>query len=488
MIEYPRIVENHVFKMNDQSLLFDVNRCKLFSIDDPTSVVAELCDGRHVQALRETAADILSLRKEEIDQLLSELDEAGLLSEAPSVIGSKFEELGVPTNYSVSALALHVIHDCNLRCAYCYGGGGDFGGERVAMSEEVALKAVDFLIRESGDQQSLNITFFGGEPLMNLPLIKKVTEYCRQKERETGKTFNLGMTTNGTLLTDKTLKYLNENRISVGISIDGPKETHDKYRRYEDQSGSFDRLMEGTRKLLDSRDGRVTARITVTRDNLNIVDITKFISELGFRKVNLALVSTSDGSPLSIRKEDLHYIAEQYQQLAEEFIASIKEKKRYFINVFTSRLELLHNRKFMFYDCGAGRRYMAVSPEGGIYMCHRFVGMEEQRMGDLDHGFSEDMLRDVVNSHVEQKEGCGDCWARYMCGGGCFYNSVEKGGTLRSSPGDFCDSYKSLFETTMYLYHQLQSYDDTIIDRLLAPRGSNYFDEIDEMERRGELV
>ena len=477
MLTHPYIVETHMFKYENKPFIFEVIGQNLYDVDEDTYNIAQLCDGSSSDTIVQIARDKYGLDNEYTKNILSDLEKNKLIMDQKAHIFHRTEKIEFPDKMPIYALALHVAHDCNLRCLYCYGSGGSFGGPRDYMDEKTALRSIDFLLENAPVELQYSIIFFGGEPLMNYDLIKKVTEYCRKKEKETGKVFNLGMTTNGTLLNDEMMEYFDKNGITIGISIDGPKEIHDQCRKCADGSGSFDSMFKNVEKLLERRDGKVTARITLTRKDLEMHKITHEVENMGFKKVNVALVEADENTPFAIHKEDLEVINQEYKIIAEEMYNAIIERRKFYTNIFYSHLSMLHNKNIMFYNCGAGRRYMAVAPDGSLYLCHRFAGMENYKMGDVFNGILPGTQKNVINAHVDAREECQECWARYICGGGCFYNSVEKGGSLYKSPNFYCESYKCLFETSMYLYWKLNSYDPTIVERLLAPAGENYYDE-----------
>ncbi len=482
MFNNTQVVENHLFEMEGQYFFFDVRKCDLYNLDIVAYIIAELCNDRTSEEIISLASNQLSLPYSSVKEVFDELVELGLIYDKDnndngySDPSFNFEKENV-----VSTLALHIVHDCNLRCTYCYGDGGSYGGERKKMPEEVALKSIDFLVNQNyGEHKVFNISFFGGEPFMNFDLIKEVTEYCRSIENRTDLRFNLGLTTNGTCFTEEILEYVEKNRISIGISIDGPKYIHDEYRKYASKKGSYDDVMEGANKLLKQRDGRVTARITVTKQNLNIFDITQQIEKLGFKKINFALVSVDKDSPLAIGEENYPEIAKEYKKIANKMIESVKRKERFHTNLFYSHLRLLNKKEFMFYACGAGRRYLAVSPEGNFYLCQRFVGIDKYKVGNIYEGLTTDLNEFASSIKVTARKGCSKCWARFLCGGACLYQAINNEDSLLSAPEQDCKTYKDLYEATMYLYWKLTEEDDTLIDRLLAPAGSNYYDENNE--------
>lgn len=452
-IKEMKLIENHIFKSENEYFLFCVNNMQAFEIDKEMFECLSL--------LKSGSEEI----PYEYDEVLKELIENKILIDKDEDEGKNcFGKVEEYVDFPLKSFALHLVHDCNLRCTYCYGEGGSYGGERKPMTEEVAIKAIDFLLDHSGDLNNIGITLFGGEPLLNMPLIKKIVNYCREKEKETGKEISLGTTTNATLLDEETRKYLNENNITVGISIDGPKEVHDSCRVNVNGTGSYDQMIENTKELIKERDGRVTARITLTRNYMQMDQIMQFIEKLGFRKVNIAFVSGEDESPITIKEDDFKVIAEEYHKIANRMLETLRNDEPFYNNLFYSHLRQLHDKNPMLYNCGAGRKYMSVDPEGNIFICHRFVGKDDYKVGTVFTDINKEKVREVAYAHVEHKEGCKECWARYLCAGGCFYNSYEKGKNLLAAPEAYCDLYKKQYEVSIELYSKMKEISPEFIE------------------------
>lgn len=439
-----KIIENHTFRTENGFYLFGVNNMQAFEIDKDTFECISLLN---------SGKDVIS---SDYSEIIEELVENEIIIESDEK-KNNFGKVEEYVDFPIKSLALHLVHDCNLRCTYCYGEGGSYGGERKPMTDEVAFKAIDFLLYNSGELPNVSITLFGGEPLLNMPLIRKIVDYCRKREKETGKEISLGMTTNATLLDKETREYLNKNNITVGISIDGPKEVHDSCRVNVNGTGSYNQMIENTKELLKERDGRVTARITLTRNCMQMDQIMQYIEKMGFRKVNIAFVSGEDESKITIKKGDFEVIAKEYDKIADRMLNALEAKEPFYNNLFYSHLRQLHDKTPMLYNCGAGRRYLAVDPEGNLFICHRFVGKTDYKVGTVFTEIDKNKVREVVYAHVEHKEKCKECWARYLCAGGCFYNSYEKGGNLLAAPDTYCDLYKKQYEVAIELYNKMKN-------------------------------
>lgn len=449
------LIENHTFSTENGYYFFGVNHLEAFELDKEA-----------FECIQSLNSD-MEISADKCNDILDELIKNKILIEKAEIKNNygKVEDF---VDFPLQSLALHLVHDCNLRCTYCYGEGGSYGGERKAMTEEVAFKAIDFLLNHSGELPTVNITLFGGEPLLNMPLIRKIVEYSRKKEQETGKEITLGTTTNATLLDKETRQYLNDNNITVGISIDGPKDIHDSCRINVNGHGSYDQMIDNTKNLISERKGRVTARITLTRNCMQMDQIMQFIEEMGFRKVNIAFVSGEDNSPITIKKSDFEIIAKEYEKIADRMVDALKHDKPFYNNIFYSHLRQLNDKSPMLYNCGAGRKYLAVDPNGNLFICHRFVGKEDYNVGTVFTEIRKEKIKEVAYAYVDHKETCKTCWARYLCAGGCFYNSYEKGKNLLAAPDTYCDLYKKQYEIVIELYSRINAIAPHFIEDFFA--------------------
>ncbi|MBQ6795434.1 MAG: thioether cross-link-forming SCIFF peptide maturase [Clostridia bacterium] len=327
----------------------------------------------------------------------------------------------------IKALCLHIAHDCNLRCRYCFAHGGEYMGKREIMSPEVGKKAIDFVIKESGARRNIEIDYFGGEPLMNFETVKEITEYAKAEGEKHGKNFRFTITTNGILLDDKKMEYINENMGNIVLSIDGRKEVHDKVRVRVDGSGSYDSIVNKFIKVARSRNQEnYYVRGTFTRDNLDFAEDVMHLADLGFEQISVEPVVAQESEDYALRKEDLPRIFEEYDRLAEKILEARKNGK--WFNFFHYMIDLHESpcAYKMLSGCGAGHEYAAVTPSGDIYPCHQFVNDPKYKMGDVFEGVVDKDIRDVfVKSNIYTKEPCGDCWARFYCSGGCAANAIS---------------------------------------------------------------
>ena len=321
------------------------------------------------------------------------------------------------------------------------------------MSLETGKKALDYLMENSGNRRNLEVDFFGGEPLMNFDVVKDLVRYGRKREKDTGKHFRFTLTTNGVLMTDEVMEFLDKNMDNVVLSIDGKKENHDRLRYYASGKGSFDDIYEKFKKFVEMREDRLYfARGTFTSYNLNFADDVRFLADSGFDSLSLEPVVTKPTEPYVLKEEHLPVIFEQYEALADEIIKRHEEGNP--INYYHFEIDL--NQGPCAYKrlsgCGAGIEYLAVTPEGALYPCHQFVGEKSMEMGTLDDSY-EDLKKplDFRNAHVYKKDSCRNCWARFYCGGGCHANAYYSNGNIFEPYELGCEMEKKRVECAIYV-------------------------------------
>ena len=321
----------------------------------------------------------------------------------------------------VKALCLHVAHDCNLRCKYCFGKTGNFGMTRELMPLGVAKAAIDFLLDKSGPRRNLNVDFFGGEPLLNFDVVKATIEYCDEKAKPLGKHVDFTVTTNCVLLDDQVASFLNERNVLVVLSIDGRREINDRMRVMPGGRGSYDHVAPKLAKFIRTRDpDSYYVRATYTRHNLDFASDVLHLAELGAKSISAEPVVGGSGREYGIQPEDLSAIEAEYENLTRLFVDRHGSGRGFLFYHFNIDLDGGPCLKRRLSGCSAGIDYLAVSPGGDIYPCHQFVGKPEFEMGNVFQGrVSPGIISDFRNAHVYSKIGCGSCWARFICSGGC---------------------------------------------------------------------
>ncbi len=431
----------HCFSFDNDYYLYDVTSGSLHKCDALTCQVIN-----KMQGLPYDFGDVEESVIREIEGEINELKAEGLLMK---------EDVNVapPKSEHVKALCLHICHDCNLRCKYCFAGTGDYKGHREFMSEEVALKAVDFLIENSGNRKILEMDFFGGEPLLNFDVVKRTVEYANEKASALGKKFLFTMTTNGVLLRGEIADWLNENMENVVLSLDGRQEIHDDVRKTVNGKGSFEVIIQNFKDFVAKRgDKSYYIRGTFTNKNLDFAKDVLFMADSGFKEISLEPVVLEKGHELAITEEMLPEIKEEYKRLAREYIKRRKEGKGFHFFHFTIDLEGGPCLAKRVNACGAGNEYFSVTPVGDIYPCHQFADKPEFYMGNVFEGkINEEIRAKFKNSSLFTREGCEDCFARYHCSGGCAANNYVFNGDINKPYKQTCEMLKARTECAMHI-------------------------------------
>ena len=353
----------------------------------------------------------------------------------------------------MKALCLHIAHDCNLACKYCFAEEGEYHGRRALMSFEVGKKALDFLIANSGNRINLEVDFFGGEPLMNWNVVKQLVEYGRSQEKEHNKKFRFTLTTNGVLLNDEIMEFCNREMSNVVLSLDGRPEVNDRMRPFRNGKGSYELIVPKFQKFAKSRGEKdYFVRGTFTRNNLDFGNDVLHYADLGFEKLSMEPVVASPEEPYSIREEDLPQIMDEYDRLAKEFVKRQKEGRGFKFFHFMLDLSQGPCVAKRLSGCGSGTEYLAVTPWGDLYPCHQFVGNEEFLLGNVDTGVVNTKVRDEFKlCNVYAKEKCKNCFARFYCSGGCAANSFNFHGSITDAYDIGCEMQKKRIECAIMI-------------------------------------
>jgi uncharacterized protein len=353
----------------------------------------------------------------------------------------------------VKALCLHVAHDCNLACRYCFAGEGEYRGKRALMSFEVGKKALDFLVQNSGKRRNLEVDFFGGEPLLNWQVVKRLVEYGRSLEEPWDKNFRFTLTTNGILLDEEILEFLNREMANVVLSIDGRKDVHDEMRPLRGGQGSYDRILPKFLEVAKSRGGKdYYVRGTYTHDHTDFSKDVLHLADLGFDRISVEPVVAGADKGYAITEADLPKLKEEYDRLAVAMLAREKEGKGFCFFHFMIDLTGGPCVAKRLSGCGSGTEYLAVTPWGDFYPCHQFVGNEKFRMGNVDAGLVRTDLREEFKAcNVYARSKCRKCFARFYCGGGCAANAYQFHGDLREVYEIGCELQKKRVECALMI-------------------------------------
>ncbi len=452
--------ESHAFEAAGQRFLYLVPSAAVFALDECAGAVMHVLGERPRQA-HEVADDLQGrFDAAEVADSLAELLRV-------RAIGSASARLSTPkivplTPVPLQTLVVNVTNQCNLSCTYCYEYGEDKivntanGRQPKFMNEETARESVDFLLRESGP--TAHMTFFGGETLLNFPVLKSTVAYARGRAAELGKEIDFSLTTNATLLRPDVIEFLANERVGVTISIDGPEELQDKLRVFPNGAGSYAVIAPKIKALIARHRSRpIGARVTLTRGTLDVTRIYRHLAdELGFWEVGFAPVTTAPGREYALEDRGFDVLLSQFRALAQEFLqASLDGRHHGFSNV-RETLQEIHHGHAKAYPCGAGMGLMGVATDGEVALCHRFAGSETHRIGSVTDGVDRAAQSTFLESHhVAEKVACQTCWARPICAGGCYHEAHTRYGTTVQPNLHYCEWIRGWTHTCLEIYGEL---------------------------------
>ncbi len=443
----------HQYRNNGFRIVLDVNSGAIHVVDELMyEVVARYESGTPEEIRRELSQ---AYAPEEIDEALAEIRE--LIGQkalfTPDEYEDYIEELGKNRPTVVKALCLHIAHDCNLACKYCFAEEGEYHGKRELMSFEVGKAALDFLVRESGNRRNLEVDFFGGEPTLNFQVVKDLVAYGRSLEAPHNKKFRFTLTTNGVRLDDEIMDFANREMDNVVLSIDGRKEVHDYMRPFPNGSGSYDLVVPKYRRFADSRgQQRYYVRGTFTRHNPDFAQDVIHLMELGFKQISVEPVVAPEEADYAIREEDLPQLYAEYDRLAQEILRRHKNGEDFNFFHFMIDLEGGPCVAKRLSGCGSGTEYLAVTPWGDLYPCHQFVGNDRFYMGNVFEGVTrQEIVSDFKSCNVYSKEKCRGCFARFYCSGGCAANSYNFHGSIHDTYDIGCALQKKRVECAIMI-------------------------------------
>ncbi len=445
----------HKFTLNGLYIVLDVNSGGVHIVDEmtydllddakppfadecPAEILEKLSGKYDAEELKECYLELKSLYEEKI---LFSVDDY-----------EKYAAFAVAS--PIKAMCLHIAHDCNLRCTYCFASTGDFGTGRKLMPVETGKMAIDFLLEKSGNRENLELDFFGGEPLMNFDAVKEIVQYAREREKEYGKHFRFTITTNGLLLDDDKIDFINKEMSNVVLSIDGRKEVNDRIRVTPNGKGSYDIILPKFRQLVDARskDKDYYVRGTFTKFNLDFSEDVFHLNEAGFDQISVEPVVGDPNDPYALTEAELPQVFAEYEKLAQRLLENDKAGKHF--NFFHFMLDLNQGPCAIkrLRGCGCGNEYVAITPDGDIYPCHQFVGMEEYKMGNLEEGtFDMEMKKVFAGTHIYNKPKCRECWAKFYCSGGCNANNYQYAGDIHNAHELSCEMEKKRLECAIMM-------------------------------------
>ena len=448
----------HQYTLNGYNIVLDPNSGSVHSVDDLAYDIIELyktkTPSQIVELMLEKYKNDSSVNKQEILDCISdveELEKNGKLFTQDIYKDHAFDFKN--RNTVIKALCLHVAHTCNLNCDYCFASQGKYHGDRALMSFEVGKRALDFLIENSGTRHNLEVDFFGGEPLMNWEVVKKLVAYAREQEKIHNKNFRFTLTTNGMLVDDEVIEFSNKEMSNVVLSLDGRKEINDISRKTIGGVGSYDIIVPKFQKFVKARDGKnYYMRGTFTHNNVEFTKDILHMADLGFKELSMEPVVCDPSEKYALTEEDLPVLKEQYEILAKEMIERNKKGDGFTFYHYMIDLKdgpCIYKR---ISGCGSGTEYMAVTPWGDLYPCHQFVGDEKYKLGDIYSGVTNKEIQDKLKfCNAYAREQCKDCWAKLYCSGGCAANSYHATGDITGVYEYGCELFKKRIECAIMI-------------------------------------
>lgn len=448
----------HQYKLNGYNIVLDMCSGSVHVVDDVAYDIIELYKDKSaeeiVQAMLQKYAARPDVIREDVLQCIEDvaaLEQAGKLWAPDAYADLAFDFKN--RNTVVKALCLHVAHTCNLNCSYCFAAQGRYQGERALMSFEVGKRALDFLIENSGTRRNLEVDFFGGEPLMNWDVVKRLVAYAREQEKLHNKNFRFTLTTNGMLIDDDVIDFANKEMSNVVLSLDGRPEVHDRLRKDYAGRGSYETIVPKFQKFVAARgDKSYYIRGTYTHNNVDFTNDIFHMADLGFKELSMEPVVSKPDDPCALTAEDLPILKEQYEILAKEMLRRDREGRGFTFYHYMIDLTggpCIYKR---ISGCGSGTEYMAVTPWGDLYPCHQFVGDPKYRLGDIWQGVTNTAVRDEFkHCNAYARPECKDCWAKLYCSGGCAANAYHATGSITGVYEYGCELFKKRIECAIMI-------------------------------------
>lgn len=445
----------HCYKNNGYNIVLDSNSGSVHAVDEVAFEVIDKYESRSKEEIiLELCAKYPEITADDIEEIFQDIEE--LKKEGKLFSEDKFKDLQIdikarPTQ--LKALCLHIAHDCNMCCKYCFAGEGEYSGDRSLMSFEVGKRALDFLIEQSGSRKNLEVDFFGGEPLLNFDVVKQLVAYARSIEKEKDKNFRFTLTTNGVLLNDEVMEWANKECYNVVLSLDGRKETNDRMRRTRNDKGTYDLILPKFQKMAKERNQQgYYIRGTYTHYNTDFANDILHLADLGFEQLAMEPVVTDPKMDYALQESDIPKLKDQYDLLAKEMCKRNREGKGFTFFHYMIDLEggpCIYKR---ISGCGVGTDYMAVTPWGDLYPCHQFVGDEKFLLGNVFDGVKNtDIVNEFKLCNVYSREACQDCFAKLYCSGGCSANAYHTTGKITGTCDMSCELHRKRVENAIMI-------------------------------------
>lgn len=465
----------HLFKFRDINYVFDINSNAVMRLDDPAYDALSL---RLKKASPESIASKLSSKygQETAQNTLKELDlleEEGLFKGPIYAYDDDENEAYIQrlVRMSTSNIELYLAEACNLRCKYCYVNEND-ALRNGLMPRDIAKQAVDLCFERAGNSDQLCITFFGGEPLLNKPVMRYVIGYSQQLAKKRNKTVQYSLTTNGTLLDDEIIGYIKRYNFGLMISLDGPKDIQDNMRPFANGKGSFDTATRNIKRLMERRRS-VTVRCTVSNQCLDMIRIVNFLEDFGFTRVAMSRCNgrAYDTGPYDIGPAENAILNGQDDYFMERLFEQLDKGERIKFNPWARVVEMIHEKQNRRMRCGVGRGCTTVGIDGNLYPCHRYVGMENYVLGHVSTGIDKEKFADYLRSYFATKKKCETCWAINLCGGYCPWHVSHDDGACRPPLDWWCSEFRNWYERGVWMYEVLQSQYPEYLATLVGEEG-----------------
>ena len=445
----------HCYKNNGYNIVLDSNSGSVHAVDEVAFEVIDKYESRSKEEIiLELCDKYPEITADDIEEIFQDIEE--LKKEGKLFSEDKFKDLQIdikarPTQ--LKALCLHIAHDCNMCCKYCFAGEGEYSGDRSLMSFEVGKRALDFLIEQSGSRKNLEVDFFGGEPVLNFDVVKQLVAYARSIEKGKGKNFRFTLTTNGVLLNDEVMEWANKECYNVVLSLDGRKETNDRMRRTRNDKGTYDLILPKFQKMAKERNQQgYYIRGTYTHYNTDFANDILHLADLGFEQLAMEPVVTDPKMDYALQESDIPKLKDQYDLLAKEMCKRNREGKGFTFFHYMIDLEggpCIYKR---ISGCGVGTDYMAVTPWGDLYPCHQFVGDEKFLLGNVFDGVKNtDIVNEFKLCNVYSREACQDCFAKLYCSGGCSANAYHTTGKITGTCDMSCELHRKRVENAIMI-------------------------------------
>lgn len=445
----------HCYKNNGYNIVIDSNSGSVHVVDEVAFEVINKYETRSKEEIiLELSAKYPEISADDVRDIFADIEELKFQGKLFSEDTYKDLQIDLKARQTnLKALCLHIAHDCNLCCKYCFAGEGEYSGDRSLMTFEVGKRALDFLIEQSGDRKNLEVDFFGGEPLMNFEVVKQLVEYARSIEKEKGKNFRFTLTTNGVLLDDEVMEWANKECYNVVLSLDGRKETNDRMRVTKNNKGSYDLILPKFIKMANLRNQQgYYIRGTYTHYNKDFASDILHLADLGFEQLAMEPVVADPKMDYALKESDIPALKEQYDILAKEMCKRNREGKGFTFFHYMIDLEggpCIYKR---ISGCGVGTDYMAVTPWGDLYPCHQFVGDNKFLLGNVFEGVKNtEIVNEFKMCNVYSREACQNCFAKLYCSGGCSANAYHTTGKITGTCDMSCELHRKRVENAIMI-------------------------------------